>query len=264
MMQLPFEVHKLHLEDILNPEHPSSLAHQENYTLLILRLPLYQNEEVRGFSYPFLINQNTSYFYDREKQDFFHLEDNFQTLYRMLDHFVDLVIESINQAHETIEQYEEQFHSSTVRHFLREWHVQKKEMLRIHRLVSQAARTMLEFITAFKLSPHFLSNEFHDILEHLERSERSSQAALLKLDQLYSFYALTTNEKINKSIFTLTILSAIFLPLNLIVGFFGMNTGGMFFAASPSGTASVMGGMVFLSLVLSTLGFVYLRKKKAS
>lgn len=38
------------------------------------------------------------------------------------------------------------------------------------------------------------------------------------------------NEKMNQSLYFLSILSAIFLPLNLIVGFFGINTNDLFLA----------------------------------
>jgi magnesium transporter len=40
----------------------------------------------------------------------------------------------------------------------------------------------------------------------------------------------------NKIMFVLTIISAIFLPLTLITGFFGMNTGGLPFTNDPDGT----------------------------
>jgi magnesium transporter len=44
----------------------------------------------------------------------------------------------------------------------------------------------------------------------------------------------------NRNIYYLTILSGIFLPLTLVTGFFGMNTGGLPFTESPNGTLYVI------------------------
>ena len=45
----------------------------------------------------------------------------------------------------------------------------------------------------------------------------------------------------NKVMFVLTILSAIFMPLTLVTGFFGMNTGGLPFVGDAFGTWKVEG-----------------------
>ncbi|HFC03455.1 MAG TPA: hypothetical protein ENJ74_01155, partial [Nitratifractor salsuginis] len=57
------------------------------------------------------------------------------------------------------------------------------------------------------------------------------------------------DERMNRNMYWLTIISAIFLPLTLLTGFFGMNTGGLPFTEDPSGTAKVL----LLSLVLEAL-----------
>lgn len=66
----------------------------------------------------------------------------------------------------------------------------------------------------------FPVNHYLDLHEHCERLYRSVALQLAKLDYLYNFYNTRTNEKMNRLIFFLTIISAIFLPLNLFVGFF--------------------------------------------
>jgi len=44
----------------------------------------------------------------------------------------------------------------------------------------------------------------------------------------------------NNVMFILTILSAIFMPLTLVTGFFGMNTGGLPFVDDSDGTLKVV------------------------
>ena len=80
---------------------------------------------------------------------------------------------------------------------------------------------------------------FKDLEEHIDRAYRLSKAALEKLDSLYSFYRAKMDEKMNNIMFVLTIISAIFLPLTLITGFFGMNTTDLPFTQTPHGTLKV-------------------------
>lgn len=58
---------------------------------------------------------------------------------------------------------------------------------------------------------------------------KNTKEHLARIDILYTLTSAIKNEKMNKSIYLLSILSSIFLPLNLIVGFFGMNTNNLFF-----------------------------------
>ncbi|HGZ69857.1 MAG TPA: hypothetical protein ENK74_00475 [Nitratifractor sp.] len=63
-----------------------------------------------------------------------------------------------------------------------------------------------------------------------------AKAAIEKLDYLYDFYCAKVDEKMNRNVYYLTLLSGIFLPLTLATGFFGMNTSGLPYTNDPSGT----------------------------
>ena len=52
-----------------------------------------------------------------------------------------------------------------------------------------------------------------------------------RVEDIYTFIQSAKNDKINKNIYLLTLISALFLPLNFITGFFGMNTNGMFLSS---------------------------------
>ena len=65
----------------------------------------------------------------------------------------------------------------------------------------------------------------------------------------------------NKNIYYLTLLSGVFLPLTLVSGFFGMNTGGLPFTEDADGTLKV----VIISLILEVvvfLPFIFLNFKQ--
>lgn len=81
------------------------------------------------------------------------------------------------------------------------------------------------------------------------------------LDDIYSFIQSVKNDKINRNIYMLTMISALFLPLNFITGFFGMNTNGMFLNGFQNGTAVVAGSMLALFATLAGL-FYFLGKRR--
>jgi magnesium transporter len=63
----------------------------------------------------------------------------------------------------------------------------------------------------------------------------------------------------NNTIYTLTLLSAIFLPLNLIVGFFGMNTTSLPFTVGDGGTYSVITLLITTAILSSVLTIIIKR-----
>lgn len=83
-----------------------------------------------------------------------------------------------------------------------------------------------------------------------------------ELDDIYAFIQSVKNDKINRNIYILTLLSALFLPLNLITGIFGMNTNGMFLNGFQNGTAVVAGFM--LALFATLTGLFWLHNKRYS
>jgi magnesium transporter len=61
--------------------------------------------------------------------------------------------------------------------------------------------------------------------------------------------------------YLLTVISAIFLPLTLVTGIFGMNTGGLPFTDDPNGTLKVLGLSLFLELLFLVPFFLINRRK---
>jgi len=123
--------------------------------------------------------------------------------------------------------------------FSNNWLKFKKELVLIERLMGHSLIAFERFIKYYKNSIDELA--FKDLAEHIDRAFRFSKNAIEKLDYLYEFFKAKQDEKMNNIMFILTILSAIFLPLTLITGFFGMNTGGLPFTQDPQGTLKAIG-----------------------
>ncbi len=95
-----------------------------------------------------------------------------------------------------------------------------------------------------------LSVRSRDVLEHVERVlghvRRLEQSAETAVQMHFSALGHRTNDIMR----TLTALTAIFLPLNLITGFFGMNFDGLPLIHSGTGIWITLGFMVVLAAVL--------------
>ena len=91
-----------------------------------------------------------------------------------------------------------------------------------------------------------------DVLEHVERvlshARRLQQSAEAAVQMHFSALGHRTNDIMR----TLTVLTAVFLPLNLITGFFGMNFDGLPLIHSATGVWIAVGMMVVIATVLGT------------
>ena len=100
-----------------------------------------------------------------------------------------------------------------------------------------------------------------DVLEHIERVvhhvQRLEQSAEAAVQMHFSAQSHRTNDIMR----TLTALTAIFLPLNLIAAIFGMNFDSIPLLHLHSGFWWAMGGM---ALIASTLSLVFWRKRYIS
>lgn len=258
------DIHKLldnlHLEDLRNESHPAVFDENDGYDMLILKLPII-HKKLQTLSVGFIITPNESYMYNRQKDAFEKLDSRFEAPYKILDAMIDELLKSFESYLDLIVDMEEALYlDKAKKSFMNQWLELKRNIIKIEKLLIHSSSTMDRAIEHYKKSQNFPINHYLDLHEHLERTLRSASLQLSKLDYIYKFYTTQTNERINRSIFALTIISAIFLPLNLVVGFFGMNTSGLPFSDGFSGTNSVL--MLMASLSIITIVAIYFMKRK--
>lgn len=91
-----------------------------------------------------------------------------------------------------------------------------------------------------------------DVLEHIERVlthvRRLEQSAEAAVQMHFSALGHRTNDIMR----TLTVLTAVFLPMNLITGFFGMNFDGLPLIHSSTGVWIAAGMMIVIAVALGT------------
>ena len=251
----------LHLEDLKNKMHPSVFDKNEHYNMLIIRIPLLLEEEIQVKSMGFIITKDGSYYYNKDHNDFESYDDKFESIHKMLNPFIDKLLKKFVKYQDHIGDMEDNLYEAS-RHegFLTQWLGLKRDILHIERILLRTSLTIQDLIDSYKHENSFPENHYLDLHEHIERVLRSATFQLSKLDYLYNFHNVRTNEKMNRMVYLLTVISAIFLPLNLAVGFFGMNTSGLPFTSGSNGTWYAL-SLLSLSL-LATIGILNVIKKR--
>jgi len=252
-----FLKNKYLIDDILNKDHPSDFEPTKEFSLLILRLPYIKDDNVEVYSYGFLIRNDEVYLFNRKTQDFEKL-GSLEDLHDYLDVRIDKILVKLNKFHIQIAKIEDSLYENNIsKSFPNEWLKLKKDLVLIERLMAHAMIAFERFIKYYKLQDNFA---FMDLNEHINRSFRFARNAIEKLDYLYEFFKAKQDEKMNKIMFILTLLSGIFLPLTLITGFFGMNTGGLPWTDDPYGTikAAIIG--IILEIPLIYMLWIYMRR----
>jgi len=254
-------INPLHLEDLRNAFHPSLFDVNPGYDMLIVRLPVI-DDDVRIESTGFVLTPTGSYRYDRERGGFETLEGRFEGPHRVIDPVIDRLLKGFNAYVENVADMEEQLYADrSESDFMTRWLGLKRDILRVERVLARTAAVLAEVTAHYEPLEHFPVDHYADLHEHTDRLLRSALHQLSKLDYIYNFHNARTNEKMNRLIYLLTVISAIFLPLNLLVGFFGMNTGGLPFAQNPSGTVDAALLMATLFLLTSTALLLWHRKR---
>lgn len=91
---------------------------------------------------------------------------------------------------------------------------------------------------------------FNDLDEHFARVERLSGVLQHDIDALTQVHFATSGQKANRVIQFLAVISAVFLPLNLVAGIFGMNFVQMPLLGEPWGAGLALAGMGALGVAL--------------
>lgn len=91
---------------------------------------------------------------------------------------------------------------------------------------------------------------FNDLDGHLARVERHAEGLQSDIDGLINVHFAAAGQRTNKLVQFLAVISAIFLPLNLIAGIFGMNFDSMPLLQMPGGGWAVISAMLLLGLAL--------------
>ena len=96
-----------------------------------------------------------------------------------------------------------------------------------------------------------------DLVSEAEIAERGVYRLDSRINDLYSAYQAAGNDRVERRLRLLTVVSAITLPLGLLAGLLGMNVGGLPGTTSPLGFTIVVAVM----LLIATVQYWYFKRK---
>jgi Mg2+ and Co2+ transporter CorA len=151
--------------------------------------------------------------------------DSGALLYQLLDEMVDALLLRREPVSELLSQWQERLLDD--RDPFQDW-------LRMMRLRAQfgrlevTAQDQVDAIEAWREQTPLaldaaLTIHINDVQEHLRRVHQHAQVVRQDIDSLVQIYFSANGERNNATLRVLTVVSAVFLPLNLLVGLFGTN-----------------------------------------
>ncbi len=254
------EINPLYLDDLKSPDHYSMFINEQNYQILIVRGLSIGEESLEFLSKGLVLNASHEvYIYNQEDENLTKVDDGLAEISNLLRPIYEKNEKIVQEYITEIDQLEDSlFERKASRIFMDIWFDLKKDLSKIERHFFRNQSVLREFYRTNLNNPDFREGEFKDIMEQVRVNEHNAHTQLLRLEALYNYYVSIKNDKLNNNIYTMTLLSAVFLPLNLIVGFFGMNTENLFFKDNPQGTKFVL-AIIVGSLMFSIFGLPLIR-----
>lgn len=247
-------IEKYYADELVGNSLLSSYVEEADYQLLVLRGLSPGKEDISYNLHCFLFRDMKAFQYNSKIKDFEAVSDN-QSVHTTLISLISKnrsIIHTLANEIETLEEslYARKFPS----HFIDLWFDLRNELSKIDRYNLRLLDSILEYRQSSK-SPDLLdSGQFQEVISKISYTQSKTKDELSRLDSLHHYYNSIKGDRLNKSLFILTIISGLFLPLNLIVGFFGMNTQNLYFSNNPKGTTIVV--LILAGIIAFQLFFI--------
>lgn len=171
-----------------------------------------------------------------------------QMLYRMIDGMVDRYFLLLDDIEEDLEAYEERsFDPKANSGFLHDASVIRRRLIDVRRLAA-AQHGLLGPLAEgeFDYVSEALSGSFARVQRHLQHALDRIAGLIDRLNATMHNYNSTLAKRTNEVVQTLTVLSAVVLPLSLVAGIYGMNVPIWPSGDDPVSFWKILAGMVAL------------------
>jgi magnesium/cobalt transport protein CorA len=233
-------LHERHIQDTLNETHPPYYDGTDDYDLLVVSAlcPDCPPEAPATHPIAFIVASSAiisvrppkTPVFGKLHRHFLSTQQKSPTsptmlLYLLLDQVTDTLLARRDVTSETLSRWEERLlnRSDT----FGDWQALMKLRGQLRRLET-VTENQLDAIgewreqTSLPMDPS-LAVRFNDLQEHLRRVYNHAIVVQHDIDALVQIYFSSNTQRTNEILQFLTIVSAVFLPLNLLAGLFGMN-----------------------------------------
>src|SRR5882724_8213403 len=175
-----------------------------------------------------------------------------EILARLLRDQASVLVDIVRKAKKGVGPMEEQLLSKRISVSRSELGTLRRMLVRLQRLLAPEPAAFFRLISR---PPDWISQ---DELQNLQQAAEkfstaiSDTAALVeRVKQLQEELAALVSEQTNRTLFLLTMVTVLALPINLVAGLFGMNVGGIPLAQHPYGFFLVLGPLLILTAFLA-------------
>lgn len=244
---------KISKEELETLQEDLSSETNQSYFYILGEVSVFINRELRvdkeNLSFQtqhFILFEHTLWLYETDQKCFLSVDninsgDGWDTLCGFLEEQLDRNVKIIQFYSNEAQRLEDLLYDRKVSPvFMDTWFDLKKDAALIERYFERQVFVFKHLLKMAEKREDIPQFDFNDLANDVQIALNRTTGILSRLDNLHHYYSSIKNDKLNRNIYLLTLVSGVFLPLNLIVGFFGMNTEGLFFAGNPEGTLWVV------------------------
>jgi len=238
---LPAE-YKEDIESLMTSDKAtSSFEDYDQVKVLILRRVEVSGDDLNFKPESFLLKASEVWRFDRDTKVLAPVAGGYEELFKTLDSYYRKSQRIVSGYLGQVEELEDYlFERNIPKVFMDIWFDLKKDLSRLENYYYRNQMIFHDFIKKSELWLGDGTEKFKGLQEEIKFQSANVESLKGRLDGVHNYYESVKADRLNKTLLSLTIISGIFLPLNLIVGFFGMNTPGLFFLADPEGTQKVV------------------------
>jgi magnesium transporter len=275
-----FHFHPLAIADALYQEHTPKLDDWGDYVLAVLSAIGVEGEgeglagvdatELDTFlganffvSYSKVPIPAVARVWERCLRDDRHLKEGpDHILYRVADELAEEAIAVVDQMREAIDGVEEVLFDKPTREMIEQIFGLRRMVLQVRRMlwpqrdvIGRLSRDDFPMIDAYDRA------YFRDVFDHLVRLDYINENLRDLLSGALDTYLSLVNNRMNEAMRTLAVITALFMPISFLAGFFGMNFFGPFVRLETWTGVPSLAATLALMVLLPVLMYWWIRRR---
>jgi len=188
------------------------------------------------------------------------LRSSAELLAQLLREQAEVLVDIVRQSTALVDKVEDRLLANRVSVSRSELSAQRRSLVRLQRLLAPEPAALFRLLNR---PPEWLSEEdlrdLRQSAEEFSAAVADSAALTERLKLLQEELAATVEEQTNRTLFILTLVTVLALPINLVAGLLGMNVGGIPLSQHSHGFALVVGA---LTVITGVLAYVVLIRRR--
>jgi zinc transporter len=177
-------------------------------------------------------------------------------LAQLLQDQAAVLVAILRQSTTRVNQIEDRVLSSQIASSRRELGALRRMLVRLQRLLAPEPAAMFRLLSR---PPRWITGdnlqELHQAAEEFSAAIVDSAALIERVKLLQEELAALVTEQTSRTLYLLTVVTVLALPINLVAGLFGMNVGGIPLAEHGQGFIIIVGALAVFTAVMAYIAF---------